>query len=103
MIYGRELAALALPNLMEELPLIINGEKMVVAILAVFLLKKYGRKWMMLRGVFLVFVALFGLFFGFIMHSPDNRSVQIIILIFFSMYVFGFVLTMGPITWLNIP
>ena len=39
-IYGRELAALALPNLVEELPLIINGEKMVVAILAVFLLKK---------------------------------------------------------------
>ena len=58
---------------------------------------------MMTKGILGTFFGLAGLTVGFFIRSPDSKPIEIMILIFFSIYIVAFVLTMGPITWLYIP
>lgn len=76
---------------------------MIVAIVAVLMLNRFGRRAMLIRGVFGVFLSLAGLTFGYIFHDKESKPMQILILCFFTAYIISFVLTMGPITWLYIP
>ena len=54
-----------MPTLEKELPLIINGQKLIFAVIAIFLLDRLGRKTLLIGGIFVVFISLFLLFIGF--------------------------------------
>lgn len=84
------------------MPLIINGEKILAGICGTLLLKKFGRRYLMLKGLYIIFVALIGLSIGFALENPNNRAIQIYIIINMIAFVSAFVMTQGPITWLYI-
>lgn len=69
-LYSAHLARQAVPEITEEIPLIINGVKIFMGLCGTLLLKKYGRRFMMLRGQAIIFCCLFGLFIGFAANQP---------------------------------
>ena len=82
------------------MPLIINGEKILAGLCGTFLLRRFGRRFLMLRGLVVIFFALVGLSIGFAIDQPENKTVQIFIIICLVTFVSAFVMTQGPITWL---
>ena len=63
--FGSELVEKSFPSLSAELPLIVNGQKLIVAFIAIAFLEKFGRKRLLLIGSFFVAISLLLLFIGF--------------------------------------
>lgn len=102
-VYGAHLARNSIPQLTNEIPIIINAQKIVAGLCGAILLNKFGRRYLMLRGQFIIELCLIGLSIGFAIDSPDSPRAQLFIFICLIVYVSVFVITLGPITWLYIP
>ena len=68
-LYGRQLAAVALPDFEKILPVLLNALRLVMSIVGIALIRKFGRKQIMIPGVFIMALGLLGLFIGFLMNS----------------------------------
>jgi FtsH-binding integral membrane protein len=101
-LYGGELAEGFLPSLKTYLPMLLNGEKLIVSIVGAFLLVRFGRREMMLSGLFILVVTCVGLFIGFQFHEESSSWSNILIMTCFFLYIISFVMTLGPIVWLYI-
>ena len=104
-IYGNELALSFLPQLQHTFPLMINGEKTLVAVFAVLLLAKFGRRRLLLIGQLFLIVTSFGVFVGYLNHEDESNRywTSPLILASFFVFILSFVSTFGPIPWLYIP
>lgn len=67
-LYGRQLARVALPDLEDILPVMLNAWRLLMSVVGIILLKKFGRKQILLPGVAAMGLGLFGLFIGFVLH-----------------------------------
>lgn len=92
-----------MPQLKDEVPLIINGEKILAGLCGTLLLNRFGRRYLMLRGLVVIFLSLVGLAIGFSLDQPNSSSIQTLIIVCLICYASAFVITLGPITWLYIP
>ena len=64
-IYGAKLAQGFAPNLTSSLSIIINTEKLIFAVITAFMVVNVGRKTMLERGYFVLFLSLMGLATGY--------------------------------------
>jgi FtsH-binding integral membrane protein len=58
---------------------------------------------MLLNGLFILVLSLFGLFIGFQFHQTHPDWTNPLIMVSFFTYIISFVITLGPIVWLYIP
>lgn len=68
-LYGRQLAKVSLPDLESILPVLLNLWRLVMSIVGIMLIKRYGRKRILVPGVAAMAVGLFGLFIGFALNA----------------------------------
>ena len=95
----------------DSAPVIIGAFKVIATLVAVFTVDKYGRRFLLLLGIFSMFLALLALTFAF--EYSNNMSEnntgggklttsQIIVLISMLVYIGGYQIGFGPIAWLLI-
>ena len=76
---------------------------MILALLAILLLQKYGRKQLLLIGLAFLAFSLLNFSIGLIFRKKWITVAPIIIIGSSLLYFIAFVLTLGPIMWLYIP
>lgn len=64
-LYGRQLAAVAMPDFKLVLPLLLNTWRLGMSISGVFLIRKFGRKQILIPGVAVMALGLLGLTIGY--------------------------------------
>jgi len=75
--------------------------KLIATLLAVFTIDKYGRRYLLLLGITVMFFALFGLTAAFAFESSGGglSPIKLSIIIFIFIYISGYQAGFGPIAW----
>jgi hypothetical protein len=60
-IYGSKLVEDVIPQWKYEMPLIVNGQKIFAGLFGTILLNRFGRRYLMLRGIVILLLSLVGL------------------------------------------
>jgi SP family xylose:H+ symportor-like MFS transporter len=101
-IYGTKLVEDVIPQWKYEMPLIVNGQKIFAGLFGTVLLNRFGRRFLMLRGIIILLLSLIGLLVCFSLKIGQYSIIEPLIIIFLIIYISTFVMTIGPITWLYI-
>jgi SP family xylose:H+ symportor-like MFS transporter len=74
--------------------IIVGAINMLFTVLAIFTVDRFGRKPLMLTGAIIMALSMFSLGFSF---YADNTGIAA--LIFMLLYIAGFAMSWGPVTW----
>lgn len=99
-VYGSEVVGEFMPNLKHMLPVLINLEPLVTAVMTSYLLSKLGRKIIIQVGTGVLAVML--VFIGVGIWTEDTSGGQVLVMVGMFVFMAAFGLSLGPIMWLYI-
>lgn len=92
-----------MPDSSDELPIYLNVIQLFASIIALYLLEKLTRRFLMVKVTAMIALSLLGLYFGFLIKNTHPQFAQAIILTSFFVNICSFVFSTTTVTWIYIP
>ena len=99
-LYGCEIAKDSIQSVRLLVPSLINSIQLLGAINSSYLLHRYGRRDLFVKGSLGLSMTMFAIFIGLSLQHFFNELGTFIILLGLSLFSIMFGMTLGPCTWL---
>ena len=101
--YGSKIVGEVIPDYKNLIPVFLNSEQVIAALVTTYLLAKFGRKTILQIGTLVAGLSLVLIAVGFLNQSFPDEVKNSLIIIGLVIFMANFGLSLGPIVWLYIP